>query len=300
MASAASSASQPSTPGLSGASSGELAFRVEGLQRRFRTGLLLRPKDALRGIDLDLTRGRTLGLVGPNGSGKTTLMRILAGVERATAGELEVLGGHPRERSVRARSAWLPSDAPFPAELNAHANLDLLGALSGMPRARVRERGANLLQQVGLTEHAHRPLRTYSSGMLRRFALAQAFLTDPDLVLLDEPTAGLDAQGFEVLEDLVQEARARGATLVIASHLLSDVHAHCEELAVLLDGRVALAGSPDELLGDANRREIVVEGLDDAALERLGAWAMQQGGRIVDHRPGGRTLLDLYRAGRAS
>jgi ABC-type multidrug transport system ATPase subunit len=275
------------------------ALELAAVRRSFPIGLGFRRKEVLHGIDLCLPRGAVLGLVGPNGSGKSTLLRIVAGVDRASAGRVGVLGGSPHESAVRARLAYLPEDSPFPGELSARSALDLLGALAGLKRDVVRARGARLLARVGLEAAARQPLRSYSRGMLRRFGLAQAFLSEPELVLLDEPTAGLDAQGFGVLEELALEARARGATIVLASHLLSDVHDHCDRLAVLVDGRVAGAGTPGELLGLEGRRVLEVDGLDDEGLARLGAWLAEAGGALVSAKPGGRSLLELYAERRA-
>ncbi len=225
------------------------ALRLRGVTYAYATHLGLRKHPVLLGVDLELARGRALGLAGPNGSGKSTLLRLLAGLERPSGGELLVLGKSPAERAVRKRIGYLPEDSPFPPELSGRATLDLLGALQGMSRASRRSEGERLLAKVGLADRARTPLARYSRGMLRRFGLAQAWLSSPELLLLDEPTAGLDAQGFEVLQDLLGEARARGSSVVLASHVVSDLSERCDDLAVLLDGRVASSGSPREVLG---------------------------------------------------
>jgi ABC-2 type transport system ATP-binding protein len=221
---------------------------LRGVQQSFAYALGFKRREVLRDIDLELARGGRLGLAGPNGSGKSTLLRLLAGVDRASRGDVEVLGGTPADPSIRRRVGYLPEDSPFPRELSARAALELCGALQGMRRAECRSAGHLLLERVGLADHSGTRLSRYSRGMLRRFGFAQAWLGAPELVLLDEPTAGLDAQGFEVLEDLLGEARGRGASIVIASHLPADIEAHCDELAVILGGRVALRGPPRELL----------------------------------------------------
>ena len=227
------------------------ALEIVGLSRRYRGG-----RTALDRVDLSLARGRTLGLAGPNGSGKSTLLSIVAGTEVATAGSVRVLGGSPLDRAVLRRVGWLPEDSPFPRELSARAALELCGALQGLTSAQLRERCGPMLEAVGLAPHARTRLGRYSRGMLRRFGLAQAALHDPELLLLDEPTAGLDAEGFEALDRLLERARARGASVVLASHLAGDLELRCDELCVLVDGRVAARGTPAEVLGRSSLLEI--------------------------------------------
>jgi len=219
-----------------------------GLRQSYPIALGLARREVLHGIDLELYQGQKLGLVGPNGSGKSTLLRVLAGVDRASGGVLEVLGRDPESDPIRSRIGFLPEDSPFPRELRALEMLVLLATLRRVAHKRARERSQRLLEQVGLAAHARTPLGRFSRGMLRRFGLAQALVHEPDLILLDEPTAGLDAEGFGVLEELIEAAIARGASLVISSHLVSDVHAHCDRLAVLMQGRIAAFGPPRDVL----------------------------------------------------
>jgi len=286
--------------------SGTPALRTNGLCRRFPGFLGLRSRSALRSIDLEVPRGTSLGLIGPNGSGKSTLLRLAAGVDRPTAGRVEVFGidvSRRRSSAARARLAYLPDDSPFPVELSALAVLDLLGALSGLARQERRRRAARMLERVGLTSAARRTLGTYSRGMLRRLGLAQAFLTDPDLVLLDEPTAGLDASGYVALAELTAEARARGASIVVASHVLSDLHEACDRLAVLIDGKQVASGTLAEVMAPAAAETspvpgLRVEGLDGPGRSALALWVQEHGGttRPLEADTGGRVALgDLYR-----
>jgi len=273
---------------------GAPALELTDLASCYRIGLLQRKREVLHGVNLILERGRCLGLVGPNGSGKSTLLQVLAGVQRSERGVVRVLGSDPRQARARARLAYLPEDSPFPAELSALAALDLLGALAGLPRKEVRSRAERLLERVGLADQRLAPLRTFSRGMMRRFGLAQAFLSEPEVVLLDEPTAGLDAPGFAVLEDLVSEAQGRGASLVLASHLPSDLLQHCDDLAVLVDGHLRAHGPTDDLLAIEGRVQVELEGMGPAPLKELEAWVLEAGGRVRSKSPSGRSLLELY------
>ncbi|MCH2105819.1 MAG: ABC transporter ATP-binding protein [Planctomycetes bacterium] len=269
-------------------------IRSRGVTKRYRAGLFRR-RDALRGVDLEVQRGELLGLAGPNGSGKSTWMRLVAGVEVQSAGELEVLGGSTAETAVRRGIGFLPEDAPFPEELGARACLELLGALSGMKRDEARTRGDALLERVGLAAEAETSLGKFSRGMLRRFGLAQAWLHSPELILLDEPTAGLDAEGHEVLRGLLREAREAGTTVCLSSHIPGDFGAGCDRLAVMLGGEIIRSGAPDELLGEPGRWSVEVEGLEEARVGELTDWLERAGAARAEVRSTGRELSDLYR-----
>ena len=253
------------------------ALRASALVRTYRVGWLRRRRRGLDGLDLDLERGSSHALVGPNGSGKSTLLRLAAGVERADGGTLEVLGELPGTGDSARRVTWLPSESPFPGELDAAEVLELVASVRGLKGWRAE--AANLLELVDLAGAGRAPTRTFSRGMLRRLGLAQAFLGAPELALLDEPTAGLDAPGFTVLDTLLQRARAQGTTVVLASHLLEDVIERCDTLSVLLDGRCCLHGEPRLLLEDAPG--LAAHGLSDADWQALRAEAERRGGTLV-------------------
>ena len=253
------------------------ALRASALVRTYRVGWLRRRRRGLDGLDLDLERGSSHALVGPNGSGKSTLLRLAAGVERADGGTLEVLGELPGTGDSARRVTWLPSESPFPGALYAAEVLELVASVRGLEGWRAE--AANLLELVDLAGAGRAPTRTFSRGMLRRLGLAQAFLGAPELALLDEPTAGLDAPGFTVLDTLLQRARAQGTTVVLASHLLEDVIERCDTLSVLLDGRCCLHGEPRLLLEDAPG--LAAHGLSDADWQALRAEAERRGGTLV-------------------
>lgn len=270
------------------------AARVRGVSKHFPGRFGFGRKEVLHGIELDIVAGQTLGLIGPNGSGKSTLQKILAGLERPSSGQVEVLEGSLGDGSVRARIGYVPEDSPFPGELGPRAVLELVGSLQGMPSKEIRQGSVELLERVGLAAHSGQTLRRFSRGMLRRFALAQAWLHRPDLILLDEPTAGLDAQGFDVLEDLLQEARTRGATVVFSSHLISDLHDHCDEVVVLSEGQLAAKGTPTGLLSRPDCWRFEVAGVEESRLGGLTEWVESQGGELKSISAAGRSLFELY------
>ena len=256
-----------------------------------------RTEVVLDGVDLTLGSGVTLGLVGPNGSGKSTLLRLLAGVDRPTRGSVEVFGQDLTSRAglrLRAQLGYLAEDSSFPGELRASAALELLCGLSGDASRERRERARDLLARVGLREFEDRPLRSFSRGMLRRFGLAQAFSSTARLILLDEPTAGLDAPGHRVLDELVREAYTDGKTIVIASHIASDLLDYCDRVALLVGGRLVKEGPLDDVLGRTDSTQLDVSGLDERAIETLTESVRSQGGDVETRRRPRVTLSELY------
>lgn len=272
-----------------------LALRLVGLESAYPYALGLRRRRVLQGLDLELEAGDSLGLVGPNGSGKSTLLRLLAGLDRPLEGSLEVLGDVPSARGTRHRIGYLPEDTPYPREMRAREVLEMLAGLRGVPRSEIRDRCALRLKQVELEHAAKKSLSSFSRGMLRRFGFAQATVHGPEILLLDEPTAGLDAMGFGVLEDLLLEAKERGAATVIASHLLFDIHRHARRVAVLIEGRLAALGPPRELLAVEGRTRLEFDGLGDEELSALEAELAHRGATSIERGPAPGSLLALYR-----
>ncbi len=277
------------------------ALSAKGVTHFYSRGWLRPRSFALRQVDLNLPIGQSLGLIGPNGSGKSTLLRLLAGIEAPSAGSLQVIGGSPLAQAMRERVGYAAEESHFPPELRANDALDMLGALKGMQRAQRRSRAQSLLDQVGLTQAARQKLGGFSRGMLRRFALAQALLAEPDLLLLDEPTAGLDALGQSAFEALYDQARRRGCSIVLCSHQASDLVDRCDQIAVLCGGRI-VAGGPrqDFWLAWASSWEVEIQADEGArrssqvARVRAGLEALDT--KVLGTRPSQRAMAELFRS----
>jgi ABC-2 type transport system ATP-binding protein len=234
---------------------------LSGVRKTYRGGIT-----ALDRLDLDIPPGM-LGVLGPNGAGKTTLMRILAGVSRPDRGSVRAGGwdlARPRDRrQFQERLGYLPRDLGLYPELTGRRFLDYAGTLKGMSSPRRRHRRVDaVLQLAGLEEVADRPAGGYSGGMRRRLGLAQALLNDPAVLLLDEPTAGLDPEQRVAFRALLRDLGER-ATVIVSTHLVEDVGAACSEVALMDAGQIVFRGTPDELTVRGQDH-----GVGDAPLER--------------------------------
>jgi ABC-2 type transport system ATP-binding protein len=204
---------------------------------------------ALDQVSLSITEGEVFGLIGPNRAGKTTLVKILLSICRPTSGRIWRLGRDWRERSTLARVGYVHESQAFPRYLTARRLLDYYGALSRQPAAVVRRRGKDLLDQFGLADRSHEPIGRFSKGMLQRLALAQALINDPELLVLDEPSEGMDLAARRLLQGVIRERQRQGHTAILISHLHSDVERLCDRVAILRNGRLGFLGRIADLKG---------------------------------------------------
>jgi ABC-2 type transport system ATP-binding protein len=202
---------------------------------------------ALRGISFAVEPGEAVALLGPNRAGKTTLLKILLGLCRPSAGRVFRLGRPLADRSTLSRVGYMHENQAFPRYLTASELLGYYGALTQMDERVVKRRSGELLERVGLADRSTEPIAQFSKGMTQRLALAQALLNEPDLLVMDEPAEGLDLQGRQVLRAVMAEQRDRQRTVLLVSHVLSEVEQMCDRAAVLVRGKLAYLGSLSEL-----------------------------------------------------
>jgi len=239
----------------------EVVIETRNLTKVYRDFWGRRKVMALKALDLEIRRGEIFGLLGPNGSGKTTTVKLLLGLLFPTSGQPLVFGRDAAEVTKNERIGYLPEESYLYRFLNAEETLDFYGRLFNMSRAVRRQRAADLIDTVGLGWAKRRQLKEYSKGMVRRIGLAQALINDPELIILDEPTTGLDPIGTREMKDLILRLRDEGKTVLMCSHLLADVQDVCDRIAILYQGELKELGRVDDLLKVQDVTEIRSNGL---------------------------------------
>jgi ABC-2 type transport system ATP-binding protein len=267
------------------------ALAVRGLAKRYG------PVEALGGVDLDVAEGELVGLLGPNGAGKSTLTKIACGLVRPSAGTVEVAGAPAGSLEARRRLGYLAELFRFPGWTSADELLLLHQRLSGSDGG--GQERTELLELVGLLEARTRRVEAMSKGMQQRLGIAQALVGSPQVLLLDEPTSALDPVGRRVVRTLLEELRRRGVSVLLNSHLLSEVELVCDRVVILLAGKVVAAGSPAELaqsrgieLETDRGRRVVAGGRDD--VPRLVEELVHAGERVYEARALTSTLEEVY------
>ncbi|MDD5557000.1 MAG: ABC transporter ATP-binding protein [bacterium] len=246
------------------------AIKMSGLRVRFRDRG--REVEALAGVDLEVRAGEVFGFIGPNGAGKTTAMMVLLGFVEPSAGSATVFGEDVRRRIARERIGYLAERAEAYPFLTGRELLDTAGRLFGLRGAALRERVDGLLERLGLAGAADRRIATYSRGMLQRAGLAQALVNDPDLLILDEPTGGMDPLGRVEVRGIIADLRRRGKTVFFSSHELSEIELVCDRIAIISRGAILSGGETRALVARA-------ASLEKYFLELLGADSPGGGGR---------------------
>jgi ABC-2 type transport system ATP-binding protein len=260
-----------------------------------------RCRQALQDVTLRVERGEIFGLLGPNGAGKTTFVKTLLGIVRPSAGGAQLLGHAAGSRLALKQVGYLPENLRVPPYHTANTALDFYGRLSGMSRRGTRQRRAELLAEVGLADRANESIRKYSKGMLQRLGLAQALLHDPDLLILDEPTDGLDPVGRSQVRATLVRLRQAGKTVFLNSHILQEVELVCDRVAILDQGQIRFVGPVTDVVSRASTHiELTLEVKGDpqwirqALADRvLSGWDELANGLIRVHtRAGNQTEID--------
>jgi ABC-2 type transport system ATP-binding protein len=273
-----------------------------GLSKVYASRFGSRRITALDGIDLRVEAGQVFGLLGPNGAGKTTTVKILLGLTHPTTGRASLMGLPASDPESRRRVGYLPEGHRFPGYLTARQTLSIFGRMSGLDFAVIRRRAPELLERVRLSPWADVRVKKFSKGMTQRLGLASALIHDPQVLLLDEPTDGVDPVGRREIRDLLLEEAKQGKTILLNSHLLSEIELTCDRVAVLRAGKVAVAGRIEELTASGSRYKLVATGVDEAlvaAFRETGASVERVNGhfdltaRDLDHV---NALVDRLRA----
>ena len=257
--------------------SAELVIETANVSKSYRRGLWGRNSfTALNDVSLQVPRGEIYGLLGPNGAGKTTLIKILLGIIRKSAGNATVLGHAAGSMEARRRIGYLPENHRIPRHLTALTALEYYGSLSGMSMSAIRAERMKLLEVVGLRGRERERVSGYSKGMLQRLGLAQAMLHRPDLIVLDEPTDGVDPVGRREIRDVLKQLADQGHSIFLNSHLLQEIELICSSVAILNHGKLLKTGSVRELTAALADAPVQMQVTGDEAAVR----------RIADQHPG--------------
>src|SRR4051812_6878759 len=260
-------------------------IRVTGLRKEFRQGFFMRRVLAVKGVSFEVASGEIFGFLGPNGAGKTTTIKMLTGLISATGGEATLFGDPVPSPSALARVGFLPENPYVYPYLSPTEFVELCARLSGLSARAARDRTRQVLDQVGVLYAADRPVRRLSKGMLQRTGLAAALVSDPELLILDEPMSGLDPVGRKEVRDLILDERKNGRTIFFSTHILSDVETMCDRVAILRRGEVVVSGRLRELLKrEVRRSDVALLGASEAfacECEAAGHTVRRLGSRLV-------------------
>ena len=257
------------------------AIRIRDLEKVFPVPLRRRQVVALRGLSLDIPAGHVYGLLGPNGSGKSTTLKILLGLVAPTSGSTEIFGISSDKVASRADVGFLPENPYFYKFLTGAETIRFYGKLCGLGGRKLSDRVTELLEIVGLTEAGDRRVGSYSKGMLQRIGLAQALVHDPRLLILDEPTAGVDPAGSRQIRDLILELKSRGKTILLTSHLLEQVQEVCDRVGILAKGHLVREGSLDILTGITGQTEYLIENATPELQTEIAKLAAAHGAKLL-------------------
>ena len=271
------------------------AVEVKNLVKDFKGALGVERVRAVKDVSLRIAPGEVYGLIGPNGSGKSTTMKAVLGLVAPTSGSTSIFGRNSLKVDSRNEVGFLPENPYFYKHLTAAETVRFYGKLCGMRGRKLKERIGELLELVGLQDARDRRLKGFSKGMLQRIGLAQAMVQDPRLLVLDEPTAGVDPTGSRQIRDLILELKNRGITVFLCSHLLEQVQQVCDRVGIIHQGVLVNEGRLDELISVENRTEIILENASENLLGQIRSLVdVTYQAEVVSEGNARTTLEDLF------
>jgi ABC-2 type transport system ATP-binding protein len=272
------------------------AVEVERLTKVFKSGFTKKPLLAVRDLSFTVKRGEVYGLIGPNGCGKSTTMKVMLGLLRPTEGKVRVFGEDSDSVASRQDVGFLPENPYFYKHLSGRETMHFYGKLCGLRGAALKERTEEMLKLAGLLHAAERRVGGYSKGMLQRVGLAQALIHRPRLLILDEPTAGVDPEGSRRIRDLILELKQRGITIVVTSHLLEQIQEVCDRVGIMSNGRMVREGPLQELITVETQTQILIENAKPELLEEIRRLVGKEGvdTRLVSMGKPNTTLEKLF------
>ena len=269
------------------------AIRIQNLTKDFAVGMRGMKLRAVEDLCLEVGDNEIFGLLGPNGSGKSTTIKIILGLLEASAGTCEIYGRPSKLVDARRSVGFLPEAPYFYRYLTGRELVRYYARICMVPRVEIDAAVDSVIKLVGMTEAADRRVGTYSKGMLQRIGLAQSLVHDPQLVILDEPTAGVDPLGSAAIAEIVRELKRRGKTILLSSHLLAQIEGLCDRVAILHRGKLVREGRVDDLVEEKDAESLVVQGLSAEGRAAVEAEIKAQGGRLARvEKP--RLSLDAY------
>ena len=269
------------------------AIRIRNLTKDFSVGIRGVKLRAVDDLCLDISKNEIFGLLGPNGSGKSTTIKIILGLLKASSGNCEIFGQPSMEVAARKSVGFLPEAPYFYRYLTGRELVYYYARICMMQRSKITDSVDSVIELVGMTEAANRRVSTYSKGMLQRIGLAQSLVHDPDLVILDEPTAGVDPLGSAAIAKIVRELKHRGKTILLSSHLLAQIEGLCDRVAILHRGKLVREGRVADLVEEKDIDSLVVQGLSIKGRVAVEAEIEAQGARLTRvEKP--RLSLDAY------
>lgn len=256
------------------------AISIKGLTKDFSIGMRGLKLRAVDDVNLEVGDNEIFGLIGPNGSGKSTTIKVVLGLLDASVGECQIYGKPSHTVAARHSVGFLPEAPYFYRYLSGRELVRFYARICGVSRGKIAQQVDEVIELVGMTEAAHRRVGTYSKGMLQRIGLAQALVHDPQLVILDEPTAGVDPLGSAAIAEIIRELKRRGKTVLLSSHLLAQIEGLCDRVAILHRGKLVREGRVDDLVQEKDAQSLVVQGLSAEGRAAVEKTIAEQGGQL--------------------